>query len=288
MTKLGNQLCSHKRNYLCYSTSILQHIILPNKCSVPGCNTNYQLCQTKPVFKFPQDQVLSKKWLESLNRKDYEPSKSSVMCIDHFEDKYLIKKIERIGLDYPISPIPTIHPKSIPLSQAPVPCEPRKLPKVRVYAPDELGSFMSINDVKSFDNPKEYQHFQLEISDSNITAFRVQICSGIARVKECIQVDDSFHVELSYDSCPIPLPSYIQEGEICKITSLDMLANLPTYCRNAAATCDTSIIDYLTYTKYYSQKGRPPYSSKALRFCFNLALYFPFCISIPARISPSA
>ena len=137
------------------STSFLQQNFppnMPNKCSVPGCNTDYQLCQTKPVFKFPQDQVLSKKWLEFWNRKDYEPSKSSVMCIDHFEDKYLIKKKERIRLDYSMSPIPTIHPKSIPLSQAPVPCEPRKLPKVRVYAPDELGSFMSIYDVKSFDH----------------------------------------------------------------------------------------------------------------------------------------
>ena len=128
MTKLGNHLCAIKEIISVIPLVFFNRIFppnMPNKCSVPGCNTNYQLCQTKPVLKFPQDQVLSKKWLESWNRKDYEPSKSSVMCNDHFEDKYLIKKKERI---------PTIHPKSIPLSQAPVPCEPRKLPKVRVYA----------------------------------------------------------------------------------------------------------------------------------------------------------
>ena len=57
------------------------------------------ICQTKPVFEFPHDQVLS----NFSNRKDYEPSKSSVMCIDHFEDKYLIKNRERIRLDYSMS-----------------------------------------------------------------------------------------------------------------------------------------------------------------------------------------
>ena len=62
-----------------------------------------------------------------------------------------------------------------------------------------------------------------------------------------------------------------------------MLTNLPTYCRNAAATSYTSIIDDLTYTKYYSQKGRPPYSSKALRFA--LILRYTSLVSNDALVS---
>ena len=44
-----------------------------------------------------------------------------------------------------MGPIPTIHPKSIPLSQVPVSCEPRKLPKFSSIYPDESNKNMISN-----------------------------------------------------------------------------------------------------------------------------------------------
>ena len=64
----------------------------------------------------------------------------------------------------------------------------------------------------------------------------------VATVKECVHVDSNLHVKLSYEGCPIPLPGYIDRAEGSKQTSLDMLTNLPVYCRNVEATCETNII----------------------------------------------
>ena len=37
----------------------------------------------------PDDPELSNKWVAFLNRRDYEISNYFVICIDHFEEKYI-------------------------------------------------------------------------------------------------------------------------------------------------------------------------------------------------------
>ena len=246
---------------------------MPNKCSVTGCYTNFNEGPKKTVFKFPGDPVLSKKWFEFVNRNDFEISKYSVICIDHFEERFIIKHETKMTLNYSMSPIPTIHPSFIPSSLAPVPSEPRKAPKIRIFQPDELKTFKSTFEIGSFGDvvryikiSKEYNNFQIDVSDNSVTTYRVVISSGIATVKECIHIDGKLNVKLSYEGSPIPLPSYIDRAEGSRLTSLDMLTNLPVYCKNAEGTCESDVIKELIKLQYYDPKGRPPYSANVLRF----------------------
>ena len=66
-----------------------------------------------------------------------------MICIDHFEERFIIQHQNKVALNYSLNPIPTIHPSHIPLSLVSVPSESRKLPAVRIFQPDELESFKS-------------------------------------------------------------------------------------------------------------------------------------------------
>ena len=92
---------------------------------------------------------------------------------------------------------------------------------------------------------KEYNSFQVDVSDNSVTAYRVEISFGIASVKECIQVDSNLNIKLSYEGSPIPLPSYIDQAQGARLASLDMLTNLPVYCKNAEEICETDVIKEL-------------------------------------------
>ena len=127
----------------------------------------------------------------------------------------------------------------MPLSLAPVPSESRKTPTIRIFQPDELQTYKSKFEIKSFldvvefiKHSEEYKDFHFDVSNNNITTYRIVICSGIATVKECIHIDDNLNFKLSYEGCHIPLPNYIDRAEGSRLTSLDMLTNLPVHFRN--------------------------------------------------------
>ena len=117
---------------------------------------------------------------------------------------------------YLMKPIPTIHPHLIPFSLATIPSEPRKLPAVQIFFSARWVTILQI-DIRNeiicrcsethIKQSKEYIDLQLEINDDCITAYRVVISSGIATVKECTHVKSNLHVKLSYEGCPISLPS---------------------------------------------------------------------------------
>ena len=103
-----------------------------------------------------------------------------------------------------------------------------------------------------------------------MTAYRVEILHGIAYIKECISVKDSFEVKLSYESMPLSLPNFIANAEGSKLTSLHMLVNLPNYCKNQSPSTETDVIKELLDISYYNPKGRPLYSTKTLRFALMM------------------
>ena len=76
---------------------------MPNKCAVAGCKTGYISGPKKPMFKFPLKSSLCEKWVEFLHRKDYTQTPTSSICIDHFEEKYLIHNPQRVRLDYSLT-----------------------------------------------------------------------------------------------------------------------------------------------------------------------------------------
>lgn len=104
----------------------------------------------------------------------------------------------------------------------------------------------SLDDVETYlETAPKYENFKLFKSDSGVTAYKIHIHSGIAKVQECIHIENELRVKLSLEGLPIPLPEYIRIVTNCKLTSLDILTNLPNYCTNKMAShysCDISVI----------------------------------------------
>ena len=89
------------------------------KCCVADCQSNYAGEERTTVFSFPKEESLRKIWIKFLNRKDWEPRRSSCICIKHFEEKYYRKgkNDKRYRLTKTLKPVPTIFTPSIQASQ---------------------------------------------------------------------------------------------------------------------------------------------------------------------------
>ncbi|KAF2895580.1 hypothetical protein ILUMI_10590, partial [Ignelater luminosus] len=59
-----------------------------SSCCVPMCKSNYS--DTTTVFKFPKDEIRRKKWLNAIHRENFEVTDSSVVCIKHFDEKFIM------------------------------------------------------------------------------------------------------------------------------------------------------------------------------------------------------
>ena len=74
----------------------------------------------------------------------------------------------------------------MPVSLAPVPSCSRKTPTIRIFRPDELPTYKAKYEIKSFSDvvkfikdSEEYIDFHFDVTDNNITAYRVVICLGL-------------------------------------------------------------------------------------------------------------
>ena len=85
-------------------------------------------------------------------------------------------------------------------------------------------------------------------------------------IKESITSYKDFHVQLSYAGSPIPLPNYTQKSTGHKSTHLDVLENLPNYCRSFRSKFDIDVIKELLKLRYFNPCGRSKYPSQVLRF----------------------
>ena len=59
-----------------------------NTCSVTSCRTGYKGGEKNPSLYFPEQPELRKKW-KVVNRKNWTPTEHSIICITHFEEKYV-------------------------------------------------------------------------------------------------------------------------------------------------------------------------------------------------------
>ena len=125
---------------------------MPNKCSVVGCNSGYKDGPNYSRYKFPQDEQLAAKWLRFLNRPaNYVITENSFICSLHFDNIFLkITPHNFTKLNYSLNPIPTIHPLSIPQSQAIIPTSSRPLPKDRVFQPDQISIYEEKFRIRKF------------------------------------------------------------------------------------------------------------------------------------------
>ena len=60
-----------------------------NKFVVMNCFTGYKTGQKKAPTHFHEDQELKQKWIYFVNCKDWLPRAHSVICINHFEEKFI-------------------------------------------------------------------------------------------------------------------------------------------------------------------------------------------------------
>ncbi|VEN45422.1 unnamed protein product [Callosobruchus maculatus] len=91
---------------------------MPRRCYIPGCKSNYDSslkdsnnnnkCET--TFSFPKCPQRLARWLNAIPRKEWTPSKSSVVCAKHFSESDVIRfhefktpsgEIKKVSLAYP-------------------------------------------------------------------------------------------------------------------------------------------------------------------------------------------
>lgn len=65
---------------------------MPSGCCVPGCYSNYRHEEHITVFKFPKNIERRKKWFETIQRGgDFAVTDSTVICINHFDEKFIVR-----------------------------------------------------------------------------------------------------------------------------------------------------------------------------------------------------
>ena len=130
-----------------------------NKCVAFGCKSGYKSKNSEKVssFRFPHgNRELLQKWLKFVNRADWIATQSSVLCVKHFEEKFILKG-KRNKLDWSLYPVPTIHSEEVSKKPSLLPTEDttRKLPKVRNFQEDELQNFILTDTISSFNDLEE-------------------------------------------------------------------------------------------------------------------------------------
>ena len=245
-----------------------------NKCVVANCTSGYVTGEKKPSFQFPDDIELKNKWIYFVNRKDWQPTKYSVICIEHF-DKTYIKYGKKCKLRWEMKPVPTIHPNiGGKNSLIRIPKVPRQSPRKRVLE-DEISTFEALDKVNSFEHFNELhcpQNFSFQRLDGTVQFYNLvfnEKMNGRPEVMECISVDKNLHVKLSYRGYHVPLPEWFRCNQSCKLTRLSMLENLVTHIKNKGCEFN-NILNELNEVQFYQPKGRPKYSSALIRFALLL------------------
>ena len=61
-------------------------------CAVVGCNScsrKENVCQSFPL---PKEEKTRQEWLKRINRKDFEPTKNTRVCIKHFASEAFVSQ----------------------------------------------------------------------------------------------------------------------------------------------------------------------------------------------------
>ena len=234
----------------------------------------------KASFSFPDDIDLRNRWIYFVNRKDWQPSKHSVICVDHFDEKYLKIGKQRTKLLWNLLPVPTkqVDTVSSPsILRAPVP--PRPLPTVRYFGRNDMPSFLLEDKIKYLNCLREQDSppgFTFRHQNNNILYYNLVFdeASGIPAVYECITIDEFLHVTLTYRGYHLPLPQWFRTGNDCTLHRKSMLVNFPPYMRNKGSEMN-SILQEMGTTQFHKPQGRPQYSASMIRYA--LLIRFTSC-----------
>lgn len=192
---------------------------MPTSCCIPGCKSNYN---SKPpsisVFLFPNDEVLRQKWLSAIHRADFIPSKRSVVCIKHFDERFIIRedsvrrpdgsiltvKRDRLKLTKDAFPtyfenVPAYLSKDLP--------PPRKDPakrreEVKALQEEKKRAHEQEDSIKDFNELKcnlgkkcklDFDSVYTKVNNDNICIFKIYMTEkNIPKIDVILTIDENF------------------------------------------------------------------------------------------------
>lgn len=249
---------------------------MPNKCSAPGCFTNYKDHDKGAVFRLPKDEDTRNSWIKFINRKDLSSIKNIFLCEKHFEKSFLCYNNKRIRLKDSMKPVPTIFTDSqasLPTSCLPIVKKHRKLPTERVYQPDQLEDFRNKDRIMDFSDINESlvkyigADFTFVKYDDYAVYYRIrENYSSAPVIAECIRINSDLHVKLFYRGCPVPLPQWFVKDKSVTVKSKSCLENFLPHIRSEAEK-NYDILEEMRQLKY---QKRPVYSANLIRYALLL------------------
>ena len=210
-----------------------------NKCAAPSCRCSFAKNKTKHItkFHFPlKNFELNRLWIQFVNRKDWKPTKHSVLCELHFEEKYIVRG-GKSNLKWSMNPIPTKHSKELlkmPSSLLPASKTTRKPPRERLISNDQMDSFRERDTITSLADLNETtapDGFQFKKSNDHALFYNLVFDkeTKFPKILESIKVDSDLHVQLQYNGIPITLQQWFVQGHIARLEKVTMLENLPAH-----------------------------------------------------------
>ena len=152
------------------------------------------------------------RWIKFVNRKDWQPTSSAVVCIKHFEGKFL-KKCEdekMFRVIKTLKPIPRISPASTKTSSTYKVSLPRKSPKKRVFEQDQYDEFKRNNNITGLESITESdcpQGYLYAKHEDHVVLHKIVLNElHVPEVTASIRVDDKLHVKLFLRDSPVSLP----------------------------------------------------------------------------------
>ena len=157
------------------------------------------LKENVPSFHFPSEETHSelREWVKFVNRpsSNWKPSKSSLVRIKHFEERFIINGKSRKTLNMKLNPVPSIHSEEVCKSPSSIPITVihGKLPKKIYFSIDEMQDFKENDIIFSFEELNEKHSplgFQFRKSGDCVLYYNLQFDdkTSFSKVLECIRV----------------------------------------------------------------------------------------------------
>ena len=181
--------------------------IMVNKCAAPSCRSGYAKNETEHItkFHFPLKNLELNR--DSIcQRKDWKPTRHSVLCELHFEEKYIVRG-GKSNLKWSMNPIPTKHSKELlKMSSSLLPSSKttQKPPRERLISNDQMDTFRERDTITSLADLNETtapDGFQFKKSNGYVLFYNLVFDeeTKFPKILVSIKVDSDLHIQLQYN-----------------------------------------------------------------------------------------
>ena len=164
---------------------------MPRKCCVPECRGNYDESTKVSVFSFPADSERKRLWLSKIPRADFQPTKQSVVCVEHFCEQFVVRYDSATRPDGSVLTVKRTNPKltddAYPSIFPRCPSYLSEEPPTKRRNPEERRTEAERRDESEFeaymdkDKIKDFEHFNQEFSshcDPEVWKYKLYENSG--------------------------------------------------------------------------------------------------------------